>query len=204
MVKKKLSVIQAARYLCRSIKFMQKERIILEAAQFELTIDRLCSQLVEEYDDFTDACLVGIQTGGVYLAQRIKSTLATDFSLQHLPLGKLDITFYRDDFRVRDKPLIASAMEMNFLVDNKKVILMDDVLYSGRSVHAALTALNHYGRPESVKLLTLVDRRFNRKLPIQPDYTGIIVDTLDEAYVLVEWREIEGADKVTLFPQKKG
>ena len=182
---------------------MQKARVILENAQFALTIERLCCQLVEEYDEFNNTYFVGVQTGGVNLAVRLNSFLANNLNLPNIQLGKLDITFYRDDFRSRNKPLVASSMEMDFLVEGTRVILVDDVLYTGRSIQAALTALNHYGRPQSVELLVLVDRRFNRNVPIQPDYTGIIVDTLDEAYVQVDWKESEGTDRVTLFPQKK-
>ena len=201
--KKKIALLTTRNYLCRIEMNMQKRRVLLESAPFELTLERLCRQLIEEYDDFSNTCLVGIQTGGVYLAQRLRQRLLTLLGADlHLPLGKLDITFYRDDFRTRDKPLIANEMKMDFLIEDKKVILLDDVLYSGRSVHAALTALNHYGRPRSVELLVLVDRRFNRKLPIYADYTGIVVDTLDDAYVVVEWAEIEGADRVSLYPEK--
>lgn len=119
-----------------------------------------------------------------------------------LPYGKLDITFYRDDFRHRTKPLEAHPTQINFLVEGKRVILIDDVLYTGRTVQAALTALNHYGRPERVELAVMVDRRFNRHLPIQADYTGITVDALHHAYVRVEWTETHGADQILIFPEK--
>ncbi len=178
----------------------QSVRTILEQTQLALVIERLCYQLVEEYDDFQDACIIGIQTGGVPLARRIHSKLNEiihDTPL--LPLGKLDITFYRDDFRTSSKPLAASAMDIPYILEGKRVILVDDVLYTGRSVHAAMTALNHYGRPKSVELLVLVDRRFNRQIPIQADYFGIAVDALNEAYVRVEWLETEGTDQVLLF-----
>jgi pyrimidine operon attenuation protein/uracil phosphoribosyltransferase len=115
----------------------------------------------------------------------------------------LDITFYRDDFRIRETPLAASTTNMDFLVDDRKVILIDDVLYTGRTIHAALTALQHYGRPKQVELIALVDRRFNRHLPIQSDYIGLTVDAVDEAYVKVEWKEIEGSDKILLFSNKE-
>ncbi len=135
---------------------------------------------------------------------RIHRRLTEIIGIPDIENGKLDITFYRDDFRLRSKPLRASVTEMDFLVENKKVVLMDDVLYTGRSVQAALTALQHYGRPRRIELLSLVDRRFNRDLPIKADYTGIRVDALDEAYVRVEWQEIQGEDQVLLFPQKEG
>jgi pyrimidine operon attenuation protein / uracil phosphoribosyltransferase len=178
---------------------MVKPKVILEKERFNLTLERLSCQLLEEYDDLKDVCIVGIQTGGVKLASRLMTYLTAAEGVHQIPFGKLDITFYRDDFRTRDKPLVATPMEMNFLVENKKVILVDDVLYTGRSVQAALTALNHYGRPTSVKLLVLADRKFNRNLPIAPDFTGIAIDTIGDTYIKVEWEEDEGEDRVLLI-----
>ena len=177
-------------------------RVILNKERFAITIERLCHQLIEHYDDFSNTCLIGIQQGGVVLVERVQQRLKDILQLEAIELGKLDITFYRDDFRIRTKPLKANRTEMNFLVQNKRVILFDDVLYSGRTVQAALTALNHYGRPHSVELVAMVDRRFNRHLPIHSDYFGIRVDALDEAYVEVQWEEIEGEDKILLFSKK--
>ena len=182
---------------------MSHQRVILDEARFALTVERLSHQLIEEYDTFENTCLVGIQPRGVLLAERIQDRLCAILQLDTVLLGKLDITFYRDDFRKRDKPLKASTTEMNFLVEDKQVVLVDDVLYTGRTVNAALTALNHYGRPRQVDLLVLVDRRFNRHLPIQPDFTGIAVDALDNAYVRVEWGARPGEDSVLLFPDKE-
>ena len=179
---------------------MKNVRILSETAQLDLTIERLCYQLIENYGDFSNTCLIGIQTGGVLLAERLQQKLSEILRGQiALPFGKLDITFYRDDFRTSKKPLSANSNDMPFVVENQHVILVDDVLYTGRSVQAAMTALNHYGRPKSVKLLVLVDRRFNRQLPVRPDYVGLVMDALDEAYVKVEWKEVEGSDKVLLF-----
>jgi len=182
---------------------MKKGKVILEKERFALTIERLCHQLIEEYDDFSTACMIGIQLGGVMMANRIHQRLLEILDLEAIEYGKLDITFYRDDFRTRTKPLKANSTELNFLVEDKEVILVDDVLYTGRSVQAALTALQHYGRPKKVKLLTMVDRRFNRHLPIQSNYTGLRIDALDEAYVKVEWQEVDGKDSILLFGEKK-
>ncbi len=174
-------------------------RIISEQPQFELTIERCCYQLIENYDQFEDTCIVGIQTGGVQLAQRLVKKLKEIGVEKNIPFGKLDITFYRDDFRTSKKPLSANVNDMPFVVDNQHVILVDDVLYTGRSVQAAMTALNHYGRASSLRLLVLVDRRFNRQVPVRADFVGISVDSLDNAYVRVEWAETEGADKILLI-----
>lgn len=182
---------------------MSKGRLIIGQQRFELTIERLCHQLIEEYGQFETACIVGIQPRGTYLADRIVSRLKAILGLENIPYGKLDITFYRDDFRTRDKPLKASKTQMDFLVEDKRVILIDDVLYTGRTVQAALTALNNYGRPKEVELLSLVDRRFNRHLPIQSNFTGLTIDSVDQAYVKVEWKEIEGEDRILLFADKK-
>ncbi len=181
---------------------MNGERILLDDKRMQLTISRLCHQLVEEYDDFRDVCLIGIQTKGVYFADRIFGYLRDDLGIEGVPYGKLDITFYRDDFRTRKEPLAANLTEMDFLVENKKVVLIDDVLYTGRTIQAALTAINHYGRPKSVELLVLVNRRFNRHLPIAPDFSGITIDSLDEAYVEVNWQQLTGRDQVILHPKK--
>lgn len=182
---------------------MQKGRVILDQERFDLTIERLCHQLIENYGDFENACLIGVQPRGVLLAKRIHKRLKSILKKKSIQYGELDITFYRDDFRIREKPLAASTTNINFLVENKRVLLIDDVLYSGRTIHAALTALQHYGRPKQVELVALVDRRFNRHLPIQSDYVGLTVDAVDEAYVKVEWKEIDGNDKILLFSNKE-
>ncbi len=182
---------------------MNQERVIISKERFWLTIDRLCHQLIEEFDTFNNTCLVGIQERGVLLSDRIYKRLTEITGLSDIEYGKLDITFHRDDFRQRSKPLRPSPTEMNFLVEDKHVVLIDDVLYTGRTVQAALSALNHFGRPRSVELLVLVDRRFNRHLPIQADFKGITVDALDEAYVKVEWSDQSGEDQILLFPDKK-
>ena len=184
-------------------KNMEKGRIILNPQRFKLTIDRLCHELIEEYSNFDNACIIGIQQHGVWLADHLHRRLLSILKVPQIQYGKLDITFYRDDFRIRAKPLEASATEIDFLVEDKRVILVDDVLYTGRTVHAALTALQHYGRPKQVELLSLVDRRFNRHLPIQSDYSGLTVDALEEAYVKVEWEERDGENRVLLFAHKK-
>ena len=173
-------------------------RIILSEKGFELTIDRLCYELIENYDTFEGVCLIGIQERGATLSDRLIARLKK-INKNKLPeYGKLDITFYRDDFRHKEKPLKAASTEIDFLVEGKKVILVDDVLYTGRTVHAAISAIQDFGRPALLELLCLVDRRFNRHLPICADYKGIVVDALDEAYVKVMWGE-DGKDCITMY-----
>lgn len=182
---------------------MEKKRIIMSARRFALAIDRLCYQLIEQHGNFEQSCLVGVQQRGVMLSTCIVNRLGQILGREQPQHGKLDITFYRDDFRTRTEPLKASKTEMNFLVENKRVVLVDDVLYTGRTVQAALTALNHYGRAEGVELLCLVDRRFNRHLPIQANYVGLTVDALDKAYVKVAWDSSGTGGQILLFADKK-
>ncbi|NJC26923.1 bifunctional pyr operon transcriptional regulator/uracil phosphoribosyltransferase PyrR [Neolewinella antarctica] len=176
---------------------MPAQQIIHNAARFALTIERLCRHLIEEHGDFSDTCIIGIQTGGVQLAARIRQRLL-EMGINSFPYGKLDTTFYRDDFRTAKGPLTPHQTEIDFLVEDKRVILVDDVLYSGRTTLSALTALNHYGRPAQVELLVMVDRRFRRTLPIRADYRGISVDTLHDEYVDVQWAEQQGTDQILL------
>ncbi len=181
---------------------MQAGKTLLTRERFALIIERLCHQLLEDWGDFSNACIIAIQPRGTLLANRIHQRLQELLDNRPIEYGKLDITFYRDDFRMPNGPLAPHPNDINFIVADKKVLLVDDVLYTGRSISAALTALQHYGRPASVELLVLVDRRFNRALPIQPDYVGLSVDALDEAYVRVHWQEIHGDDAVLLFDKK--
>jgi len=182
---------------------MNKGRVIINKERFALTIDRLCHQLIENYDDFSNTCLIGIQEGGIPLSHRIHQRLLEILDIPTIEFGKLDITFYRDDFRTRKMPIKASEMDLNFSLDDKNVILMDDVVYTGRTIQSALTALNDFGRPRQVELVAMVDRRFNRHLPIQSNYIGLRVDALNEAYVSVEWAEKEGEDRVLIFQNTK-
>jgi pyrimidine operon attenuation protein/uracil phosphoribosyltransferase len=181
----------------------EESRVILSHPRFALTIERLCHQLLENHQDFSNTCLIGIQPRGVSFAERIYETLGRLVNLNDVDKGKLDVTFHRDDFRKDSKILHPNPNEMNFLVENKDVVLIDDVLYTGRTIRAAMTALLHYGRPKSVELLVLVDRRFNRELPIKPNYRGLKVDAVDEAHIKVEWADIHGKDRILLFPNKE-
>jgi len=178
-------------------------RLIMDKERFSLTIERLAQTLMEEFEPFENICFVAIQPRGVILAKRLVQRISLEPGMNTPLLGVLDITFYRDDFRRRDKPIEANYTDMPFLIEGKKVILVDDVLYTGRTTQAALTALNHFGRPSEVTLLVMVNRRFNRHLPIQSTFTGIQVDALDKAYVQVTWEEESGEDKILLFADKQ-
>lgn len=171
---------------------MQK-RLILSNPLLDITLNRLCQQLIENHADFSDSVILGLQPRGIYLAERITQRLKNLTNLD-VKLGYLDATFFRDDFRRRDSPLKPNATKVPFVIEGKKVILIDDVLATGRMVRAALDAMQAFGRPEKVELLCLINRRYERDIPIQPDYTGMRVNTLDTQRVLVEWTE-QGADE---------
>ena len=181
-----------------------ERQVILNSKHFELTLNRLCYQLIETHNDFSNSVLIGLQPRGVNVVSRLKSKLEEILG-KEIVCGNLDITFYRDDFRRRETPLIPSATNIDFVIENKNVVLIDDVLYTGRTIRSGLDALLAFGRPSKVELLTMIDRRFKRDLPIQADYVGKTVDTLISERVSVEWNEIEGEDKVVLFtPEANG
>lgn len=181
-----------------------ERQVILNAKHLELTINRLCYQLIEIHNDFSDTVLIGLQPRGIHVVARLKGQLESILD-KEIICGHLDITFYRDDFRRRERPLIPSATNIDFVIENKRVVLVDDVLYTGRTIRSGLDALLAFGRPKKVELLALIDRRFQRDLPIQADYIGKTIDTLSSERVSVEWKEIEGEDKVVLFtPEANG
>lgn len=175
------------------------QKILLNSKEVEIILHRLACQLVENHLDFSNSVLIGLQPRGVFLANRIKTILENDYQINDLKFGLLDITFFRDDFRRNEKPLEANTTKIDFLVENKKVVFIDDVLYTGRSINAALTAIQSFGRPKSVELLTLIDRRFSRHLPIQPDYRGRQVDAINNEKVKVCWKENDNEDAVYLI-----
>ncbi|WP_395043639.1 bifunctional pyr operon transcriptional regulator/uracil phosphoribosyltransferase PyrR [Flavobacterium sp.] len=175
------------------------QKILLTAKEVTIILHRLACQLIEKHLDFSETVLIGLQPRGKFLAQRIKQILENEYHLKNIQLGFLDITFFRDDFRRGEKPLEANKTQIDFLVENKKVIFIDDVLYTGRSINAALTAIQSFGRPSEVELLTLIDRRFSRHLPIQPDYRGRQVDAINDEKVRVCWIEKDGEDAVYLL-----
>lgn len=174
------------------------QRVILDKKLLAVTINRLCQQLIENHGDFNNAVIIGIQPRGVYLATRIQEQLLKQ-GVQ-TSVGHLDITFYRDDFRRGKTTIKANSTKIDFLIEGKSVILIDDVLFTGRSVRASLDAINAFGRPKKVELLALIDRKYTRELPIQADYVGLAINSMFDQKVLVEWKGVEGAteDKIWL------
>ena len=166
---------------------MQKLNI-LDKKVLKITISRLCQQLIENHHDFENTVLLGIQPRGVFFASRIHKELKTITGL-NIPYGKLDITFYRDDYRRREVAASSYATEVPFVIENKKVVLIDDVLYTGRTIKAAMEAMAAFGRPEKVELMVLINRKYSRELPISADYIGKSVNSLASEKVIVNFKE---------------
>lgn len=174
-------------------------RLILNPQQLDITIKRLCHELIEVHDTFRDTVILGLQPRGIYMARRIHNELHQILGVDDIKLGELDVTFYRDDFRKKD--LVPNTTSIDFIIEDKNVVLIDDVLFTGRTIRAGLDAMLAFGRPTDVELLVLIDRRFSRHVPIQAKYVGKRVDTVASERVIVNWKETEGEDKVWLLTQ---
>ncbi len=174
-------------------------KVILEKKQFDITLDRLCFELIEKHGDFSNTALIGLQPRGIYLSRRLHTRIQEILKHNNILYGELDIAFYRDDFRRGNEQIVPSELKMDFSVQDKNIVLIDDVLYTGRTIRAALDALTDFGRPSKVELLVLIDRRFSRHLPIQPDYVGLEVDSRSNEKVKVEWKETSKKDVVHMI-----
>ena len=172
-------------------------KTILTEQQLSITIKRLSHQVLENHLDLDNTVLIGIQPRGIYVSDRLVQELGKQLKGIKPQYGKLDITFYRDD--IRKELHIANQTDIPFSIENKNVVLIDDVLYTGRTIRAALDALMDYGRPSKVELCVLIDRRFSRQLPIQPDYVGRSIDSIVTQKVKVYWREKDGKEEVSLL-----
>jgi len=181
---------------------MQK-RLIVPDQLLDIMIQRLAHQLIENHVDFSNSVILGLQPRGIFVSERLQQKLQAILGFP-VRTGRLDITFHRDDFRRRESPIVANATHIDFHIENKRVILVDDVLYTGRSVRAALDAMIAYGRPASVELLVLIDRRYTRHLPIEAKYVGQYVNSLPAERVLVEWKNEEtAANNIWLITKKE-
>lgn len=172
------------------------DRVLLDDLKIDVLLNRLTCQLLEFHGDFDNTLLIGLQPRGIYLLDRIVKLLNNQYGIKNIKIGKLDTTFYRDDFRRSEKIHYAKATEIDFEVEGRKIVLIDDVLFTGRSIRAALTAIDYYGRPSVIELLVLIDRRFSRHLPIQPDYLGVQIDAIEGDKVRVEWKSDKKNDCV--------
>lgn len=170
---------------------------LISEQQLPSIVKRLAHQILETYPNLTNTVIVGLQPRGVYLSDRIFAALQQEVPVENVAYGKLDITFFRDD--IRRELHLATETHLPFSIEGKTVILIDDVLYTGRTIRAALDALLSFGRPSKVALCVLVDRKPSRELPIQPDFTGKEMDTLSPHKVKVRWKENDGVDDVILL-----
>ena len=173
--------------------------VLLNGDQIQLSIERLSREVIESIH-FTNTVIIGVQPRGVLLAEKIHQKIISLTGVQ-IPFGKIDTTFHRDDFR-RGKSLNAKVTEIDFHIEGKEVLLIDDVLYTGRTIRAAMDALLSFGRPTKIELLVLIDRRFNRELPIQPDFVGSVVDTIESVDVEVHWAGEEQINNKVIFVKK--
>ncbi|WP_462247926.1 bifunctional pyr operon transcriptional regulator/uracil phosphoribosyltransferase PyrR [Ekhidna sp.] len=180
---------------------MQK-RLLFDSPLLKVTISRLCQELIEVHGDFSQTVIIGMQPRGIYLAERVKDELQSLIN-KEIDLGYLDTTFHRDDFRRREEPITPSQTKIQFLIENKNVILVDDVLFTGRSVRAALDAMNSFGRPAKVELLVLIDRLYSRHIPVEANYVGRKVNTIQSQKVLVELDEEQKEDHIWLITKKE-
>ena len=171
-------------------------RTIMIGRDIDRSLDRISREIVERNPGVADLSIVGIHTGGVFLAQRIKRRIEEREGVT-LPAGNLDITLYRDDWSLISQNPIVKKSEIGFLLEDRRVILVDDVLFTGRTIRAALDAIMDYGRPLSIQLAVLIDRG-GRELPIQPDYVGMAVADSAGERVDVLLDEKDGRDEVVL------
>ena len=172
------------------------DTILLNGNQIQLTSERLSREVIESIN-FQNTVIIGVQPRGVLLAEKIHQKIL-ELTGNDIPFGKIDTTFHRDDFR-RGKSLNAKVTEIDFHIEEMNVLLIDDVLYTGRTIRAAMDALLSFGRPLKIELLVLIDRRFNRELPIQPDFVGNIVDTIEKVDVEVRWAGNENEKNEVVF-----
>ncbi len=178
------------------------KQLLFDSPLLRVTISRLCQQLIEVHEDFSQSVIIGLQPRGIFLAERIKTELEKLIP-KEIHLGYLDTTFHRDDFRRRDEPIRATQTKIPFLIENKHVILIDDVLYTGRSVRAALDAMNTFGRPSKVELLVLIDRLHSRDIPIEANYVGRKVNAIQSQKVRVELDEKQEKDHIWLITKEE-
>jgi pyrimidine operon attenuation protein / uracil phosphoribosyltransferase len=179
-------------------------RVIFDAPSLAITLARLVAQIEERHLGWGNLCLIGLQPRGVLLARRLRARILQANPSLALAYGELDTTFHRDDVRRAGGALVPNTTRMDFLVEGKDVILVDDVLYTGRTVRAAMDALLAFGRPRRVELLVLIDRIRRRELPIEADYRGRVVETLQQEKVYVRWQESHGEDAVVIEASQPG
>lgn len=176
---------------------METKTRVMGADDIERSLNRIAMQIVENNHGVENIILIGIYTGGVYLAHRIQQIILAQEKIA-LPTGSLDITLYRDDWSLVAQNPVVKKTDIDFPLENKVVVLVDDVIYTGRTTRAALDAIMDLGRPRCIQLAVLIDRG-ERELPIQPDYTGMDLQVAGNEHINVLLREHDGVDEVLLF-----
>ena len=174
---------------------MQK-KVLLNSNQIDIIINRLVCQLIENHTDFNDTVLIGLQPRGIYLLDKIIDVFSKKYTNKKIIHRNLDYTFFRDDFRRGDKTINPKSSNIDISIENKKIVLIDDVLFTGRSIRAAMSSIDSYGRPKSIELMVLIDRRFKRELPIEANYFGAKIDTIKGDKVSVIWGKEKDNDVV--------
>ena len=172
------------------------KKILLDSKKIDLILNRLVCELVENHKDFNNTVLIGLQPRGTYLIEKLLKIFKKKYPNINIESGILDFTFFRDDFRRSEKTLKASSTQIDFSIENKNVVLIDDVLFTGRSIKAAMSSIDSYGRPNSIELLVLIDRRYKREIPIQANYCGAKIDTFKGDKVNVVWNENSKKDVI--------
>ena len=178
-----------------------KKRLILDNSLTRIILERIALQITENHGDMNNCAIIGMQPRGILLARKLLEIVSRISGNKNILYGELDSTFYRDDIRQGDKMLVPNTIKIDFLIENKKIIIVDDVLYTGRSVRSSLNALADFGRPLKIELMALIDRKFNRELPIQPDYIGEEVDTRTNDRVEVMWTENKSTPEVWIITE---
>jgi pyrimidine operon attenuation protein/uracil phosphoribosyltransferase len=179
---------------------LQAGTVVLDADDMRRTLVRIAHEIIEKNPDGAIA-LVGIHRRGALLAQRLHA-LTSELLDTAVPLGFVDISFYRDDLAIRPSAPIVHATQLDFTIDGRTIVIVDDVLYTGRTVRAAVDEVFDYGRPARVQLAVLIDRG-HRELPIRPDYVGKNIPTSRQERVNVHVKELDGRDEVTLGPARR-
>jgi pyrimidine operon attenuation protein/uracil phosphoribosyltransferase len=178
---------------------MTTEQVILQSPDIDRILARMAYEILEKHRGAENLVIIGIRTGGVFLADRMAARILS-LDGTNIPRGDLDITLYRDDWtRIGHQPIVQKT-ELPFSLDGKQVILVDDVLFTGRTVRAAMDALMDFGRPDRIELAVLVDRG-HRELPIEANYVGKHVETIHDTMVNVYLKEKAGRDEVTVTSQ---
>jgi pyrimidine operon attenuation protein / uracil phosphoribosyltransferase len=179
---------------------LSKGKTIVDSTQFRYIIERLAHQLIENHGDFSQSIIIGVQPRGIELCDKIHTIIERKLN-KPIQKGTLDISMHRDDIHLQDKPMAMNQTEIPISLDDVNIILIDDVLYTGRTIRAALDTLMDFGRPRDIELLVLIDRRLHRNVPIQAKYIGKSIDSIQREKVKVNLSSDDDHNSVEIFTQ---